>query len=524
MRLGEHGLRDDTGNILVAVVLVSVIIGALAALGLRTGTQADFASSSDRNSEIALGVAEAGLHSAIDQINQAAKAFGNGTGGPVPTTSTFSGSTSEGAYEGEWVRCDPNIVQSTAIEALCDQTGTWDGFVLEASASRGDRVLKRGRHVRVSLQPPERIPGHKFALFANTTITLKNRDHVEGDVWANENVITQQDLNMDGSMTAAKGFIDIADHVNIGGNITSGGFCEAQPNCSSIPFAIRLQGAHTIIDGNAKASATDPATCGQTTKYKITGAGRVLGTVTTPGVASIVHDPTKYTQACTPAPTPIKMPVFHFNEINYWNEVCAPSNTCVRKFDGVESFEAYLDSGARDALQGTFLVWDTTAPLPSESNKIDLTNVSLAGNTTLVTNAPITTDRMDDDAVPDTADALLVLATDYQPAATESCHVETEAGDCAIYIKNGFEYEGDRCKTAVLTHAGPIDRNGVVDTHLSHGQVGIKNDSTYCGAVQAEGIQVHNLQTLQDDPRVDRVLGFGPVTYEIGRWEELPVE
>ena len=50
----------------------------------------------------------------------------------------------------------------------------------------------------------------------------------------------------------------------------------------------------------------------------------------------------------------------------------------------------------------------------------------------------------------------------------------------------------------------------------------MKNNQAACGRVISDGILIKNNQTLTYDPRVDNVLGFGPVVYEVTRWEELP--
>src|SRR5438309_177323 len=60
--------RSEGGNVLVTTVLVSMVIGALASLALATGRQSDWSSARDRNSDTALGVAEAAVNKVVDPM------------------------------------------------------------------------------------------------------------------------------------------------------------------------------------------------------------------------------------------------------------------------------------------------------------------------------------------------------------------------------------------------------------------------------------------------------------------------
>ena len=52
-------VRDESGNVLATVMIISLLIGSLSALALASGRQADTASTSDRNHDESLGAAGA---------------------------------------------------------------------------------------------------------------------------------------------------------------------------------------------------------------------------------------------------------------------------------------------------------------------------------------------------------------------------------------------------------------------------------------------------------------------------------
>lgn len=503
MMFARPRLSDDSGNVLVVVVLVSMLVGGLAALTLRTGTQADFASSSDRNSEVALGVAEAGLHSAITDINQMAAA------GTLPATDTFDGQLPEGLYDGEWTRCRPTTWKTAGFEE-CLATGTRNGFVVEASATKGGDTLGRTRRVRIALQPPEIFPDDKYALFSKTSIDLKNNDTVTGDVWANDNVIARQSLNLDGSITAAQGYIKVEKLVDIERFVWSGGF-----NAADDGWGVYV-GEGSTIHGYAKAShssPSDPDICASTaSNYDIIGTGSVAGDVTTPGSATVAHDPSKFHQECTAAPAPKALPVFNFNWANYSPpdpaDCTATSSGPHCVFASVSEFQLWLNtSDHKNALKGVFEV-NEPAPSQSAGRRIDLSGAKVDGDLVIVTNAPIFTNGMEETGTLD--EAIVVLVSHYNPPVDSGCDVNHDSSECAIHIKNNFSFSPE-CKTATLAYA-------------DLGPVAIKNNQAACGSVISEGILVKNNQTLTYDPRLDRILGFGPVTYEVARWEELPIQ
>jgi hypothetical protein len=137
----------------------------------------------------------------------------------------------------------------------------------------------------------------------------------------------------------------------------------------------------------------------------------------------------------------------------------------------------------------------------SQANRVDLSNVVITGDTTVVSNAPIYTDNTSDN----TTDAILTLVSTYRPPTGSICDVNRDDSECSIHLKNHFSTTGN---TACLIYA-------------PYGPVAIKNNQVQYGAIYAEAIEIKNNQTLTYDDRIQHVVGFGEVTYEVLSWIEL---
>jgi hypothetical protein len=465
--VSELGAED--GNILATVMVVAMLVGLLATLALATGRQADTASASDRNHDLALGVAEAGLHQAIAKIDAQTAA------GTFVGSFTFSGSTPQGPYD-------------------VTVTRTFEGFVIDAQGASGHSQLGRARHIRATLVPPPLFPeGERYALFSYTSIELKNNDEVSGDVWANDSVLVRLDAKVHGDVTAAQSWIQLEGQTLIDGNTWSGGY---HPNGWAMDLANLA-----VIDGAAKASVSapaDPDTCQgeDPNNYMVRlGSGSVIeGDLTSLGSAQGAGEVRGQTyQACTSAAPARPMPVFTFNPNNY-------DPATYRSFTSVAEFQSWLTDN-RENLQGTFSITETS---PSQTNRVDLTGVTLAGNTTIVTNAPVYTSGISDGA--GDAQGVFIVVSSYRPPESSVCDVNQSSSDCSIHAYNNFNVS---CRFAVLIYA-------------SNGPAAVKNNQTMCGTIIGDGILVKNNQALNFDARLERVVGFGTNTYEVGTWQELP--
>ncbi len=464
-------LRDDEGNVLIGVMLVSMLVGVLASLVLATGRQADSASASDRNLESALGVAEAGVHTAIAKIEAQ-------SAGTYLTSFSFTGETPQGAYD-------------VAV------TRSGQAFVVESRGTTGGEVLGRTRRIRATLRPPRLFPdGERLALVSQASIELKNNNTVAGDVWSNGSVLARQNVALDGSITAAQGWVKLENGVQVSGNVWSGGYNDDDD------WAISLD-TDATISGWARASVAAPSdvACGGAipSNYDVSmGTGSaVIGNITTlGGVVGQGSAGSVTAGVCTAASAARLLPTFTFNRNNY-----DPSS--YHEFSSVASFQSWLnDLGNGGALKGTFVIQDLA---PSQTNRIDLSGASIVGDTTIITNAPVFTNSITDDA--GTRDAAFVVVSHYDTPIGTACDVNNDSSECAIHLKNGFDIS---CNTAVLIYA-------------DLGPVAVKNNQKMCGSIVADGILIKNNQSITADTRMDRMVGFGPYTYEIALWEELPL-
>lgn len=520
-------------------MLVSVVIGMLAALALTTGTQADRSSASDRNHEQSLGVAEAGVQQVVSRIS--AEAAGTDTTAPyfwsIPLGSTFPSTCHQGgncpaaqndtsgAYKGStpqgtywyWVtRCDPTSGSADPCRTPTNLAA--DGFVIDAQATSTGTLLQRGRRIEVTLIPPARFPGGKdYAMFSYTSIAIQNNDQVlNGDVFANDNIDVSQsnhnstnDPTLRGSLTAARGWINLDSSVYITGNVWSGG-----PNYAQ-QWAISM-GGNSRIDGWARASNTQPGSCNDANyNVPMANGSSIGGSLTTLGVKSTstgtvggAYQP----NTCTVASPQQPLPTYTFNPKIYGPNTY-PIDTCpahngVCEFSSVASFQSWL-SGNLANFQGAFLV-NEAAPAQTSNHRVDLTGAQLTGNTTIITNAPVFTGNLDDSNVAG-GSAEFVIVSHYAPPSSTGCDTEHDTSDCAVHIKNNFSLNAaGTCKTATLVYA-------------DLGPVAVKNGSVVCGAIESDGILVKNNQQVIYDDRIKQVVGFGNSAYVVSRWIELPV-
>ncbi|HEX9696368.1 MAG TPA: hypothetical protein VGB64_08640 [Actinomycetota bacterium] len=465
--------RDDDGFVMIVAVLLLSIVASLGVVVMTSGNHSSLATGRGRSWVQSLHVAEAGVQDAMARMDSS---------GAIPAN--FSGSTDEGTYA---VEITPLGRSRYRVEVL--------GTVAAGSS------LKAARRVRVTLAPPESF---NAALFSHTSVDTKNNDNVVGDIWANQNVIVDANDVIQGSVTAATGFVHMRGGSRVTKSVQSGGYNATTTNGIFLDNNAR-------IDGDAISSVTaptDPVTCGGESQNNFTireQSGAVIGgNVTTwgartgPGTVS----GTISEHVCTAAPAAQPMPTYSYNVSNYdpatlheWGTPSASSATALADFN------TYLAAN-KSALAGTFTIFQTGTI--TQATRIDLSGVKTAGDVTLVTNLPVFTNGIED--LPSVTDAVVLVASFYQPPAGTVCDVNHDDSDCSIHAKNSFQTSG---ATAVLLYA-------------PYGPVAIKNNQEMFGAVYADNIQIKNNQTLTYDARVDRIVGFGPVTLEPTDWMELP--
>jgi hypothetical protein len=286
------------------------------------------------------------------------------------------------------------------------------------------------------------------------------------------------------------------------------------------------------VEGNLVAANPSTATCSTTgTNYPIVmphgGTMTVNGTATACGaIDSGVSAATKTAGTSSSQPAPVTFPAFTFDPTNYPSDAadplhlqCYPSGgTCGANDDtaAVTNFNAYV-AAHKTSLTGTFAVWQRS---PSSSTYIDLDGITLSGDFTLITNAPVNfgnTQTVTTTSASIAAD--LTVVSTYQPtgACTYSL-VGTGNADCSIYGKNGIEFDsGDQ--------TNPND--GVVGLLYTTGKIAFGNQATAIanvgdGALYAQSMSFRNGFNVIYNSRVERVLGFG-ASYEQVLWQELNV-
>jgi hypothetical protein len=492
-------LRNDDGNVLVAVVLISMLVGMLSALTLATGQQADWASAKDRNREIALGVTEGGVHDAIGRVEtQVATAFVP----RIPAAGNISGGTDGGSFE-------------------YNVTRVGDNFVVDAQGTvAGGGQLQRKRHVKVTLAPPELFPGAGYALFSKTGLHLKNNNEVyDGDVFANDFLWAEFGTIIEGSVTSAQSWVKLENTTTVLGSVSSGHRrcdVEGQSPCTS-GFGISLGSGGTIGQWAKASVAVGGCTGEQVAAHKVLNDGRIDGDVTSFGpIQGSGSVGGAAITACTSAQPRKDVPLFNFNEFNY--DPATYHEFGFETGDGAAEFNNALNNNLngvnRNALVGTFVIRECGTGI------VNISGSELAGDMTVITNpvpcgstkgARIRTENVGDSGVPAGTKARFILVSHYEPPAGSPC---TDQHDtlCAVSSKNHFD---SSCRTAMLVYAD----NGPVSMKNDTGA----NDNPMCGSVIASGIHMKNNLKLTYDPILDRVLGFGPQVYEIARWEELPV-
>ncbi len=405
---------------------------------------------------------EQALHVAEAGVEQAV-AMMQASGGSVPAP--IAGTSGEGTYTTTVTSLGRNRYQIDSTGTV----GTKDG-------------LRAERSVRVIYGPPRSF---RYALFSLTDVDTKNNDVVVGDVWANGSVTVQQNDEIRGSATAATGGAYLDNHSKVTGDVWTGG-----AGIGGVAIDVST-GAE--IGGNAKASSTAPNCSDDPAhlSYRVNVIGSIAGTVTTWGTKTGGGSTGALSSnTCTNAAPTKTIPTFTYNPANY--------SPAPLEFASAAAFNTYLNAGNRNNLAGTFMI-----SADGTGDAIDLTGVEISGDTTIIAMGnPIDANGV---GAANGADKLLVLVSYYQPPAGSAC---TDNGgnpkDCAIGLKNNF-IPGDNTATLLYAPNGPT---------------AFKNNADFLGAVYANDIVLKNNQTTTYDPRVDQIIGFGPVTLAQESWVE----
>lgn len=453
--------RDDRGFAMVMAVIIMGVMATLAILVLTNGSHADRASGRGENWNSALHVSEAGVEEAMALL-----AENNGV-----SPGAFTGSVTDGDYSVQVTPLGRNHYQVDSV-----------GHVGSAQS------LEAERGVRVVIAPP---PSFKYALFSTTDVNTKNTNDIYGDIWANGSVTVYNGDRVEGSVSAADGYVHLNQNSVVTGDVHTGAY-DAAGNSIWMDLG-------TSIGGDAMASSTTPDCSDDPGRfyYKIDNSGSIAGTATLWGnIFGSGAVGALQSGVCTLAPAAKTIPNFVYNPLNYDP---APS-----EYDSVADFQAWLDTGTNKTnFTGVHYV--------EGSGVVDLDGVVVAGDAAVIAvEAAISAEGgsgLTD--VNDGTDKVLVLATWYQPPPSSACvNSSGNPEDCSIGIKNNFEPDG---QTATLLYA-------------PNGPCAFKNSADFFGAVYCNDIVLKNNMTLIYDARVEQIVGFGDVTLEVESFLERPVD
>lgn len=465
---------DEEGFALVTAMLLLSVMSLLMVVSLTAGNAAFNLSEQGSKWNKTLQVAETGVDDAITRLAQdrtAASACLPGGGTPCVV------SGGKGEYEVKW---DTPALGKTVIEST--------GYYPTKANAEYTRI------VEVTLEP---IPVFRYALFSADTMDVKNGQTVIGDIYATNGVSVDQNSIVCGSIVVAAGDITLANGSQVVKEL-AGSSCEDKEGLLWAGGSINL-GVTSVVEGTATASGPSGFSCSSSgTSYQITGGtiegnakacGRITSTITPPATSS--------PGTASDAPAVEELPEFVFDPGNYQNLNCPistvadcspdnPSASAVSQFAGV----------SRTGMAGAYAIWQDN---PSQATKVDLANLTLSGDTTIITNAPIDFGNASSPPITttDPDGSLLVIISLYP--APGSC--TENGGDCSIYGKNSVEFDdGD--------DADPDD--GVAGLLFTTGKMAFKNSANAAeGALYAGTMDIKNGFDIVYNSRVERILGFG---------------
>jgi hypothetical protein len=500
-----RAMHREEGYSLVISMLLMAIMMVLLAVSLDAGSASLRQSSLSLEWSKALTVAEGGADAAVTLLGESRAA----------TNSCAIGSSNvcnavDGQYQYRWTTTGSQIVVTSV------------GYY----PTKADAQF--AREVQITYEP---IPSFKYAIFSQNALSVANNMTVIGDIYSAGDITVGTNAKVCGSVLSSAGGVTMQNGASVVKSYSALG-CTGKSGNIWTGGTNGISGGTTgTVEGNVKASNPSTATCSSTgTNYAIAGSFTVTGTATACGsIAASLTAATKTAGSSTSQPTPVTFPAFTFDPNNYPSSSsdplhlqCYPTTTPITNCGANDSttsvtdFNSYVSSH-KSSLTGTFAVWQRT---PSSSTAINLDGITLSGDFTLITNAPVTfgnTSTVTTTSSSVTAD-LFVVST-YQP--TGSCTaalVNTGGADCSIYGKNAIEFDSG-------VQSDPND--GVVGLLYTTGKMAFVNSSNNIadvgdGALYAQSMDFKNGFNVIYNSRVERVLGFG-ASYEQVLWQELNI-
>jgi hypothetical protein len=498
-----RAMHREEGYSLVISMLLMAIMMVLLAVSLDAGSSSLHQSSLSLEWSKALTVAEGGADAAVTLLGESRAATNSCA---IGTNNVCNGV--DGQYQVNWTTTGSKIVVTSV------------GYYPSKASPQF------AREVQITYEP---IPSFKYAIFSQTALSVANNMTVMGDIYSAGDITVGTNSTVCGSVLSSGGGVTMQNGASVVKSYSALG-CTGKAGNIWTGGANGISGGTTgTVQGSVKASNPSTATCSTTgTSYQVTGSFTVTGTATACGsIASGLTAATKSPGTSTSQPTPVTFPAFTFDPNNYPSSAsdplhlqCYPTTTPITNCGAndsttsVSDFNAYVTSH-KNALTGTFAVWQRSA---SSSTAINLDGITLSGDFTLITNAPV--DWGNTSTVTTTASSadLFVVST-YQP--TGSCTaalVNTGGADCSIFGKNAIEFDSG-------VQSDPSD--GVVGLLYTTGKMAFVNSSSNIadvgdGALYAQSMDFKNGFNVIYNSRVERVLGFG-ASYEQTLWQELNI-
>jgi len=493
--------EEDGYSLVISMLLLSIMM-VLLAVSLDAGNASLRESHLSIEWSKSLTVAEAGANQAVTLLGES-----RGATNPCGISTSTVCSGGGGEYQMSW--------STTAGTVLVTSIGYYPTKAAPTFT----------REVQVTYEP---VPSFKYAIYSQTALSVANNMTVIGDVYSSGDVALGNGASVCGSITTSGGGVTFSPVSTVTKtNATYG--CTGKTGNVWTGGTGGITGAATVtIEGNATASNPSSATCSNVSAnyhiastMTVTGAAKACGSIAGTVTAASTSAGTSSSQ-----PVPVTFPAFTFDPNNYSSDPtdplhlqCYPTGGTCGANDSttaVADFNTYV-STHKTSLTGTFAVWQRT---PTASTYINLDGITLAGDFTLLTNAPVNFGNTS--TVTTTSSSIaadLVVNSSYQPTAScTAALVQTGGADCSIYGKNAIEFDaGDA--------TNPDD--GVVGLLYTTGKMAFVNsannfDSTGDGALYAQSMDFKNGFNIIYNSRVERVLGFG-VTLEQVLWQEINV-
>lgn len=451
MWASARSTHEDEGGFAVLVAVMTTTLMLIFTVGmLATGVHLNTASVRDRSWNTALQAAEAGVDHAVYQL-----AKGTGWTGTGATPLDVPGG-----------QVDVAVVHPAAGHATIYATGHSPSKIAPDAVSR---------RVRATYGPAGDLDA---VLFSETSLSIKNNSSVQGSVFANDDVLVENNANVYGDITSATEGVIVSSNAvvhatgGVGGSVHSGG-----------SGGIALDNG-ARVEGSAHARAT---ACSGTpgSGYGITANGTVSGSATAWGSVSGSIIGTRTPGTCVLAAQFRSLPAYSWDPSLHTGEV---------EYSTAAAWLGYV-SGNRTNMRGVHHVDvpDCSSNPSGATSVLRMPeNLTITGDFTLVTN----------------------------------CRVEL-VGDVTVSAPTGSSVQLIVLNPTTATESPALDVQRSLSTTnlpsflvLTTGLVDFKNNVKVNGAVYAASLLIKNSFELTYGNLIDDSVGFGAVKYRRTSWVE----